>query len=156
MDMGRVLSKSIPQCSESEKKRVNRVFHFAMLALFLCAAAGLPALGKKDGINKTAQEERSPVEREEVPVESVIVQVSGRVRLVGSGPFPDIVITGPEKEWYIDRAEAKKLWDYQQRTVTVEGAETVLELTFASGVPAGRRRILKDVSIIEVSDSEIY
>ena len=80
----------------------------------------------------------------------VIVQVTGRVRLVGSAIMPELVISGPDKEWYVDREERHKLFDLQQRIVTVEGVETVMALTFASGLPAGERRTLKNIKIISV------
>lgn len=79
-----------------------------------------------------------------------IVKVTGIVRLVGSSLFTDIVITGSSAEWYITKDEQDKLHDLQHRTVTVEGEETVTEMTFASGLPAGTRRTLKNIRIITV------
>jgi len=104
------------------------------LLSILCIAAALPALGNKDKdkANKT------------------VVQVTGKVRLVGSGPMTELVITGPDREWYIVREEEHKLKDMQQRTVTVKGAETVTELKFANGMSAGERRTLKEIQIISV------
>ena len=81
---------------------------------------------------------------------TVIVQVTGTVRLVGSAPITDLVITGQGMEWYIARNEEYKLKDLQQRVVTVKGSETVQSLSFASGLPAGERRILKNIKIISV------
>jgi hypothetical protein len=101
-----------------------------LLLLFLCLAAALPAGGKK---------EKAPV-----------VQVTGRVRLVGSAPMSELVITRQDKSWYIEREEGHKLFDLQQRTVTVEGEETVVELKFANGRSAGERRTLKNIKIIAV------
>jgi hypothetical protein len=101
-----------------------------LLILFLCLAAALPAGGAK---------EKAPV-----------VQVTGRVRLVGSAPMPELVITGPDREWYVERKEEHKLHDLQQRTVTVEGEETVVQLKFANGMSAGERRTLKNIKVIAV------
>ena len=84
--------------------------------------------------------------REKLPV----VTVSGTVRLVGSAEMPDLVISGPDKEWYIAREESGKLMDLQHREVVVEGHETVRELRFANGSPAGERRTLSKVKIISV------
>jgi len=81
---------------------------------------------------------------------SVVVQVTGVVRLVGSAPMSDLVITGQDMEWYVVRDEEYKLKDLQQRIVTVKGSETVQSLSFASGLPAGERRILKNIKIISV------
>ncbi|MDR3192442.1 MAG: hypothetical protein LBT87_05205 [Treponema sp.] len=75
------------------------------------------------------------------------VRVSGRVRLVGSGLFPQLVITGENREWYIGREEESKLLDFQQQSVTVEGTESYTELSFANGSPAGRRYTLKDIRL---------
>jgi hypothetical protein len=83
-------------------------------------------------------------------VETVLVQVTGIVRLVGNVPITEIVITGPDKEWYVSREEARLLTDLQHRTVTVEGYESVFELRFANGFYAGQRRELKDIKILNV------
>jgi len=110
---------------------MNRLRLVILLSL-LCIAAVLPALGNK----------------EKNQVAATVVQVTGKVRLVGSGPMPELVITGPDKEWYIDREEEHKLKDMQHRTVAVEGTETVIELKFANGMSAGERRTLKKIKII--------
>jgi len=78
-----------------------------------------------------------------------IVQVTGIVRFVGNANFPEIVISG-EYEWYIAKEEMNKLHHLQHRTVTVKGKETVQELKFANGMPAGQRRELRNIKIIEV------
>jgi hypothetical protein len=101
-----------------------------LLLLFLCLAAALPAGGKK---------EKAPV-----------VRAAGRVRLVGSAPLSELVITGPDREWHIVKEEEQKLFDLQQRTVTVEGEETVVQLKFANGMSAGERRTLKNIKIIAI------
>ena len=115
---------------------MNNAFRIALLAFFLCLAAALPAGGRKDEKSTGGQ--------------SAVVRVSGRVRLVGSEPFPELVITGQNMEWYIDKDDNQKLKDLQHRTVTIEGTETVQALTFANGRPAGERRALKNIRIIAV------
>jgi len=130
------------------KLRLNNRFYFNFVLMFFCMAAVLPAWGKK---------EKSP--------DAVCrVQVSGKVRLVGSSAVSEIVIAGsqllPDRqegdglsaviEWYVANDEKHKLNDLQHRTVTVEGDETVLELKFASGLPAGKRRELKNIRIIAI------
>jgi len=104
------------------------------ILLMLCIAALLPAGGKRDN--------------EKVNV----VRVTGIVRLVGTGLFPELVITGPETEWRITPDEEEKLRDLQHRTVTVEGTETVIELRFANGISAGARRELKNIKIIAIEE----
>ena len=96
--------------------------------LFLCLATVMHAGGDKE--------------------KSAVVEVTGVVRLVGSSPIPELVITGTDKEWYVAREEEYKLKDLQHRIVTVKGSETVINLTFANGFPAGERRTLKNIKII--------
>jgi len=112
---------------------MNRRRCFCGLFL-LCITALLPALGNRD--------------REAAGV----VRVTGVVRLVGTGLFPELVITGPEMEWHITADEEKKLRDMQHRTVTVEGVETVTETRFANGLSAGTRRELKNIKVIAVEE----
>jgi hypothetical protein len=104
-----------------------------LFAAFLLLCAGISAIagGRKDA----------------VPV----IQITGRVRLVGSSPLAQIVISAENGEWYIERNEQYKLWDLQQKIVTVEGVETVEELTFANGLSAGIRRTLKNIKIISIN-----
>jgi len=109
---------------------------FFLALLFLCLAASLFALGAKEkDSGKTAP---------------VVVQVSGTVRHVGTGPSGEIVITGSENEWYIDKEEMSKLKNLQYRKVTVEGEEIVYELQFASGLSAGVRRTLRNIKVISI------
>jgi hypothetical protein len=82
-----------------------------------------------------------------------VVQVTGVVRLGGTGLFPELVITGSEGEWHITSDEEKKLHDLQHRTITVEGIETVTEMRFANGLSAGVRRGLKNIKIIAVHEN---
>jgi hypothetical protein len=77
------------------------------------------------------------------------VRVSGVVRLVGSGPVAELLIANEDGEWRIDRKDQDRLWNLQRQTVTVEGEEWAEELTFADGRPAGERRHLRNVKIIE-------
>ena len=84
------------------------------------------------------------------PEEKRAVQISGRVRLVGHEPFPELVISGENGEWYIAKEEEYKLRDLQQRTVEIEGEETVIALIFANGMSAGQRRTLTNIKIISI------
>jgi hypothetical protein len=110
----------------------NRVCFFALF--FLCVIMLMPALGG----------------REKDTAKSSVVQVSGTVRLVGSSLFPEIVITGSDNEWYVEKEEMSKLHDFQHRIVTVEGEETVVELRFANGLSAGIRRTLRNIKVISI------
>ena len=115
---------------------MNSGFRLALMLLFFCLAAALPAGGKK--------------EKNQAKPDTIVVRVSGRVRLVGSGPLPELVITGPDREWYVAKEDEPKLRDLQHRTVTVEGDETVTEMRFANGMSAGQRYTLKNIKIIAI------
>jgi hypothetical protein len=128
--------------------------------LFFCFAARLPALGggekksaarqtPENGAGNTALSGPSADGGTAEP-QNRLVRVSGRVRMVGTGIFPEIVITGDNREWHIDKAEQSKLTDLQQRTVTVEGAESYADLNFANGLPAGRRYTLKNIKLVNI------
>jgi hypothetical protein len=133
-------------------KRPARAAGLIILTL-LCPAFAAMGLGGQDKGGEPPPERETPeagapqsaAENAETP--PVRVRASGRVRLVGTGIFPELVITGEDREWYIDKNEASKLRDFQQQTVTVEGTETYLELRFANGLSAGRRYSLKDITI---------
>jgi len=127
---------------------------------FLCLTAALPAWGRKEktetktmdvqriGLEKNAVEK---IEEEETDaVEAILVKVNGIVRLVGSAPITEIVITGPDREWYVSREDEHLLKELQHRNVTVEGYESVFELRFANGLYAGQRRTLKKIKILNV------
>jgi hypothetical protein len=79
-----------------------------------------------------------------------VVQVTGRVRLVGSAPFFELVIRGEDKQWYLQREDMQKLMALQHQTVTVEAEETIKELKWGNGRPAGKRRYLSNVKLIKV------
>ena len=125
------------------------------LLFFFCLTAVLPAWGRREA-KKTAEPEqgRATVQIESRAAEqeekSTLVEVTGLVRLVMGGIFPELVITGTDREWYVVREEDHILKDLQHRTVTVEGEETVINLTFASGLPAGERRTLRNIKIISI------
>jgi hypothetical protein len=82
------------------------------------------------------------------------VEVSGRVRLVGSSPNTELVITGQDREWYVSAKDRKKLMKLQQQIVRVKGKESFVDLTFANGMSAGRRYILEDITIVSPGQRE--
>ena len=99
-----------------------------LLVVLLCGAEPVPGMGKKDNAQP--------------------VEVSGRVRLVGSSPMTSLVISGEEREWYIEQAEQGKLNHLQQQTVTVKAKEYYHDIVFANGTSGGRRYYLKDITVI--------
>ena len=110
-----------------------------LLPLIICLVTALPAVFIPTALSALGGREKDTV-----------VEVTGRVRLVGSAPLYELVITARDMEWYVAKEDERKLFDYQQRIVTVEGTETVTTLTFANGFPAGERRTLKNIKIISV------
>ncbi|GHV90921.1 hypothetical protein AGMMS50268_14240 [Spirochaetia bacterium] len=109
---------------------------FLILPLFL-SAAFVMGFGAKDQASPAKSEAIRPV------------RVTGRVRLTGSGPGQELVITGTDREWRINKEDQNKLWDLQQQTVTVEGRETSKEMKFANGTSAGTWYFLENIKIIE-------
>jgi len=104
-----------------------------LVGLLLLCVTSIYAFGRKE---------------KDTPTDRQIVQVSGVVRLVGSGVFTELVITGSEGEWYIAADEKYKLHDLQQQTVTVEGEETVTERKSGNGLFVFIRRELKNIRIL--------
>jgi len=81
-----------------------------------------------------------------------VVQITGIVRLVGTSTFPELIISDSQTDWHVIKEERSKLNDFQHHTVIVEGEETVIELQFANGLPAGTRRELRNIRIIAVHE----
>ncbi|MCL2558548.1 MAG: hypothetical protein FWE09_08720 [Treponema sp.] len=116
--------------------RPRALFSLAALCLACGAlATGAFAFGSRDSSRARGAE----------------IEAQGIVRLVGSGPTATLVISGEEREWHVDREEREKLFDLQQRVVRVRGRESFQDLTFASGLPAGRRYTLRDIVVLSVS-----
>ena len=149
----------------------NLRLFFCLLFLCLFSAFGLMELEawgrkEKDESSKAVANENKTKENEEAGVivintgrlgadttgeeETGIVEAAGVVRLVGTGLFPQLVITGTDREWYITKEEESLLWDLQNLKVIVEGEETTQQLKFANGLPAGVMRTLKNIKIITV------
>jgi len=79
------------------------------------------------------------------------VQATGIVGLINLGGyfFSDFVISG-EHHWHISHSDAEKLRHLQQRTVTVEGDETIIEMKRLNDLPSTYRRQLSNIKIISV------
>jgi len=104
----------------------------ALSLALLCAAANAHALG--GGERDSAKPHK--------------VEVSGTVRLVGSSPMTQLVITGEGREWFVEPGEQGKLMHLQQQAVTVRAKEYYQDRFFANGSPAGRQYFLKDITIV--------
>jgi len=131
------------------KKAVLRSFILALL--FLGIVAVLPAWGRKEKKNDAGQNDVMPnTALSAAAQQNILVRITGRIRLVGNEPFTELVITTQERDYFIEKSEEYKLKELQQRTVTVEGIQTVISLQWASGLPAGNRYSLKDIKIIKL------
>jgi hypothetical protein len=108
---------------------------YLVIILFLLTSVILFAFGSKE---------------KDIPV----VQVTGIVRLAGPTLFPELIITGSDYVWHIAADEIHKLIEMQHSLVILEAEETLIELRFANGMPAGTRRELRNVRIIYIQGTE--
>jgi hypothetical protein len=105
---------------------------FLAVFLIIAAAGGLAALGQKD---------------EEFPKGKITV--SGRVRLVGTAIFSQLVITDDkDRDWYVEGEDRKKLSRMEQRTVKVKGTTEYEDIILANGENVGVRRFLRKITIV--------
>ena len=109
----------------------------AVVVVILIVIQGINALGiGESGSEKSRQGETRRVE------------VSGKVRLIGNSPMTSLVISGDDREWYIESGEQQKLMHLQQQTVTVRAVEYYYDMVFGNGSSAGRYYYLKNITII--------
>ena len=106
---------------------------FLLMFLFLRMAGNAVAWGGKENNNAGLRR----------------VEASGTVRMVGNSPMTSLVISGENREWYIEAQETHKLVEFQQQTVTVKAQEYYYDQVFANGTPAGRQYYLKNIVIIK-------
>jgi hypothetical protein len=75
-----------------------------------------------------------------------LVEVTGIVHLVGSEPFPELVITDDDdNSWYIDDNDRKTRARFVQERVTVRGTVRSQDMILANNQFIGTRKILSDV-----------
>jgi len=82
--------------------------------------------------------------------EALEVEMTGRVRLVGTGRFPLLVITSEGRDFFVDDEEREKLMALQQRVVTVKARKHTYEVFLANGLFSRRHYVLKDIVIVRV------
>jgi hypothetical protein len=117
---------------------VKKIVPLLFLFLLLFAAGNLLPLGKKE--KKQTKPQYSELQK---------VEASGRVRLVGNSPMTSLVISGEDREWYIEAGEKEKLMHLQQQNVIVIANEYYEDRVFANGTSAGRFYFLKDIVVVE-------
>jgi hypothetical protein len=115
---------------------VKKIVPLSFLLLF--AIGNLLPLGNKDK-NRT-KKQYSELQK---------IEASGRVRLVGNSPMTSLVISGKDREWYVESGEKKKLMHLQQQNVIVIANEYYEDRVFANGTSAGRFYFLKDIIVID-------
>ncbi|MDR2304280.1 MAG: hypothetical protein LBE10_06805 [Treponema sp.] len=133
----------------------NRSLPAILFAVFLTAfppgEAG--ALGSKD----TADGKHGDMPKPEVSGSGAVsrkaepeVVVKGRVRLVGTDLFSNLVITDEkDQDWYIEEKDRPLVSGYQQQTVTVKGRPDYRDFVLANGKKAGVHGYLLDISIVQ-------
>jgi hypothetical protein len=77
------------------------------------------------------------------------IEITGRVRLIGSAPFPDLVLSDETgRDWYVRQEEKDKLSKLEQQTVKIRAAFEVEDIILADGKKVGERRILYDIVLV--------
>jgi hypothetical protein len=116
-----------------------------MLSLLL-AAVPLPALGGADSSSR----EQGAADRGVAGGETLLplLEVRGKVRLVGNMPFPELVISDDEHDWYLEGADEVLLRGYEQQIVHIEGRPEYHDLILANGQKIGIRHLLRNIKII--------
>jgi hypothetical protein len=113
-----------------------------MLSLIL-AAVPLTALG---GSDSSARDQEAAARG--TAAGEPLLQIRGRVRLVGNMPFPQLVISDEEHDWYLEGADEALLRGYEQQIVHVEGHPEYHDLILANGQKIGTRCLLRNIKII--------
>ncbi len=119
-----------------------------------------PAKNEIQSMEKSIDEKKSADQNQNTNIDSGFynsaatgktVEITGTVRLVGSEPFNEIVVTEAEKyDWYIENREDRNIISkYEQQTVTVKGTVILKEMILANGKSLGNRRILANISLIK-------
>ena len=128
------------------KKTVMRLLAAASILL---APVIVFAKGQQDG--KAAREE--PVISGaglDTVVSGQLVEITGRVRLVGNMPFPRLVITDEaQRDWYIDEEEKRVLDGFDQRDVTVRARVELVEIILADNQVRRVRRVIREIVVRE-------
>ena len=118
------------------------LFFIVSAAVFSCGSTEKSEKNKNSKINSGIYNSA---------VSGQIVEITGKVRLVGSEPFSEMVITEAGKyDWYIENTEDRKLISsHQQEIVTIRGTVILKEMILADGKKLGSRKILSGISLIK-------
>ncbi|MDR1785117.1 MAG: hypothetical protein LBR23_01440 [Spirochaetaceae bacterium] len=125
------------------------VFAAAFLILSAALSGGMVYAGGKRDAPKQPEPLSGPGLYERAGP-GTLVEITGRVRLVGSEPFPELVITdGDNHDWYIAREDSAALRKFEQQTVTVRGLVYREEMILANGKRLEDRLVLSAVVVVE-------
>jgi hypothetical protein len=114
------------------------------LAVLCSVPALLFPLGKKEPVSVDTGNLYDTVQSGQT------VELSGTIRLVGSQPFPELVLSDAGgNDWYIARESRALVSGYEQRTVTVRGKAELKEMVLADGRSLGHRRILSELVLLK-------
>jgi hypothetical protein len=78
------------------------------------------------------------------------IEISGIVRLIGSGPGMELVISDEANQWHTEAAEQSKLRNLQQRTVTVKAKTYTTEIIYSGDIKIVKR-YLRDITVLPIS-----
>lgn len=134
--MTRILQRERSAATSRARVAIRSVA-IAALALGTLACCGTRAVAA-DGVE--------PRVAAAAPEDGSSVRVEGIVRLVGSAPFPVLVLSDAEgRDWYLDEAGQALLRSYERRTVTVEGVFRLRRMILADGTELAPRWELTDL-----------
>ncbi|MDR2495237.1 MAG: hypothetical protein LBD24_08460 [Spirochaetaceae bacterium] len=129
-----------------EVRETGKIKKMLVVAALFLLPFGLFAKGQQGG--------REPVVSGE-GLDSVesgqLVEITGRVRLVGSMPHPRLVITDEsERDWYVvdEEKEKRALEGLDQQFVTVRARVELVEVILANNQVLGIRRIIREIAVI--------
>jgi hypothetical protein len=123
---------------------MKRTFSSTILLVLLSGL--LFPLGKGDASKETALSGAGLYDR---ALPGQLLELTGRLSLRGSEPFPEPVLTDDEgHEWYIVRENRRILSGYEGRIVTVRGRLELRELILADGQNLGTRRVLSGIVLL--------
>jgi hypothetical protein len=116
---------------------------FACLAALCFVPAALFPFGRQEALSGESGDLYETVRTGQT------VELSGRIRLVGSEPFPELVLSDAgDHDWYIAGESRNLVSGYEQRTVTVRGKVELKEMVLANGRSLGYRRVLSELVVL--------
>ncbi|MDR0551280.1 MAG: hypothetical protein LBG72_04595 [Spirochaetaceae bacterium] len=128
-----------------------------MMLLIFCASFVYAQAASGGSSNKTSEKENKQTSKAgapevvDAPAQSgSAIVVSGRIRIVGSMPFTEMVISdADENDWFVSGYDRAQLENHQGAKVTVQGEASIVDIILADGSRVGVRRQLSRITIIK-------